>query len=75
MLLGVHAFLNVCGFHRRLSRHPAFTATAHAVVDRQKNKLRLGLSLLQAHGMPSRLGEELMREMSVAVEQLEGGFV
>ena len=74
VLLGVHAFLNVCGFHRRLSRHPAFTATAHAVVDRQKNKLRLGLSLLQAHGKPSRLGGELMREMSVAVEQLEGGF-
>ena len=73
VLLGVHAFLNVCGFHRRLLRHPCFGATARAILDRQVVKLRRGLDLLQAHGRPTRRGGELMREMAAAVEQLDGG--
>ncbi len=66
LLLGVHAFLNVCGFYRRLFDDPLLGPSAIDVFARQRRKVLGGLRTLQTHGRPTRLGSILMAEFEAA---------
>ena len=70
VLLGVHAFLNVCAFYRRIRQKPAFTQIAQTIHARQKTKVEQGYAILRAHGVPTRLGQDLMARLAQAMDEL-----
>lgn len=71
LLLGVHAFLNVCGWYQRLSASEIIDApAAKGIHDRQAANVRIAFQRLLAHGNSTNLGALLIEEFRVAVEQL-----
>jgi HEXXH motif-containing protein len=66
ILLGVHAFLNVCRFHRLLFDDLAMGTSARAIFTRQHKKVLAGLETLRRHGRPTALGAALITEFEVA---------
>lgn len=66
---GVHAFLNVCGFHRRLAE--AFpSSTAEATYARQASNVRAAWQTLERHAIPTPLGGQLFALFEAEVRRL-----
>jgi HEXXH motif-containing protein len=70
VLLGVHAFLDVCHYHRRLSEHAVGDGVSEAIYERQRAKVCAGLDLLLANARPTVLGEQLLTELEREVAVL-----
>jgi HEXXH motif-containing protein len=70
VLLGVHAFLDVCHYHRRLSEHGIGDGASEAIYERQRANVRGGLDLLLANARPTALGEQLLTELEREVAGL-----
>lgn len=59
---GVHAFLNVCRYHRKLGEWRDGAWIPGAIYERQKQNVIQANALLQRHAAPTRLGVMLMEE-------------
>ena len=71
LLLGVHAFLNVCGWYSRLAEFDE-TLQSHSrlIHERQSAKVREAFKLLCKYGKSTPNGSMLIKEFSDAVENL-----
>jgi hypothetical protein len=66
---GVHAFLNVCGFHRRLAESLP-NSTAYATYARQAGNVRAAWQTLERHAVPTPLGAQLFTLFEAEVRRL-----
>lgn len=66
---GVHAFLNVCGFHRRFAEIFPDSAT-EATYARQAENVRVAWKTLQRHALPTTLGIQLFTLFETEVARL-----
>lgn len=67
---GVHAFLNVCVYYRRLEQVPALRDHAARLFAIQRANVRKGLSYLLEHASPTPVGARLLDELGAAVAEL-----
>jgi len=67
---GVHAFLNVCEFHRRLSTQPAWRTHSLFIYERQKKKIKEAWQTLTSAAVPTALGESFFSELEGEVAGL-----
>jgi hypothetical protein len=66
---GVHAFLNVCAFHRRFAEiFPG--SSAEATYARQADNVRVAWQTLQRHALPTALGTQLFTLFEAEVARL-----
>ncbi len=71
LTLGIHAFLNVCEWYRRIiATLPDRAPHAPEILRKQLNNTRTALELLKREGCPTALGQQLMSEFDAA----ERGF-
>jgi HEXXH motif-containing protein len=68
VLLGVHAFLDVCHYHRRLADHGHDASSA--IYEHQRAKVREGLDLLLGHARPTPLGTQVLTDLEREVGAL-----
>lgn len=61
---GVHAFLNVCRYHRKLGEWCDGAWIPGAIYERQKQNVIQANALLQQHAAPTRIGTMLMEEFT-----------
>jgi HEXXH motif-containing protein len=61
---GVHAFLNVCRYHRKLGEWCHGAWIPGAIYERQKQNVIQANALLQQHAAPTRIGTMLMEEFT-----------
>jgi HEXXH motif-containing protein len=66
---GIHAFLNVCGFHRRYAELFPNTG-AEAIYERQAANVRAAWHTLRRNAIPTTLGAELFAQFEVEVATL-----
>ncbi|SEL31100.1 aKG-HExxH-type peptide beta-hydroxylase [Nitrosovibrio tenuis] len=64
LLDGVHAFLNVCRYHRRLGERLSNAWASAAIYQRQKRNIIQASMTLRQHAIPTRLGAMLLEEFS-----------
>jgi HEXXH motif-containing protein len=68
---GVHAFLNVALFYRRLAeRRPDLADMASEIYELQRSKVREAWALCAAHAQPTPLGRIFLDELALEVERL-----
>lgn len=70
LLLGVHAFLDVITFYRRLAEAGHGGATAELVVARQTEKVRSAWGVLTATAQPTLLGRKVLEVLDREVAAL-----
>jgi HEXXH motif-containing protein len=71
VLLGVHAFLDVCAYHRRLIETGlGDRACSEQIHARQATRVRQAWSLLRAVGRPTAAGERVLAALATQVEAL-----
>lgn len=73
VLLGVHAFLDVCGYHRRLVETgvvPEQIADSEQVYARQAAKVREGWKVLEQFGQPTTAGSRVLNALAREVAAL-----
>jgi HEXXH motif-containing protein len=70
VLLGVHAFLNVCHYYRRVADHDIEPQLAEQLYGIQAAKVREGLALLEEHARPTPIGAALIDALATEVERL-----
>ena len=71
LLLGVHAFLNVCEWYRRVeARCPSQSGIAHLIRHRQAANVWTAFETLNAAAEATRLSAPLMKELRAAVRAL-----
>lgn len=71
LLNGVHAFVNVCHFYRRLSeRQPERAGGAESIYEEQRARVLEAWAYLEPRATPTRAGETFMAELAIAVEGL-----
>lgn len=61
---GVHAFLNVCGYHLRLGERFPDAWTSSLIYERQKRHVIQAGITLRKHAVPTRLGAILLEEFA-----------
>jgi HEXXH motif-containing protein len=62
---GVHAFLNVCRYHRRLAGCHADSWPSRVIYERQRRNVRQAWSTLREHALPTRVGALLFEEFAL----------
>jgi len=71
LLNGVHAFVNVCEFYRRLAlAEPTLAEPAEAVYSVQRRRVLEAWDYLEPRLRPTRLGQTLVAELAAAVRGL-----
>ncbi len=71
LLNGVHAFVNVCEFYRRLAvTEPTLADPAEAVRELQRERVLQAWDYLQSRAQPTALGQFVMDDLAAAVEAL-----
>lgn len=70
ILNGVHAFLNVCHFYRRIHAIGEEAVLADEIFSNQKEKVIEGFNLLSVHASPTELGAIFLAELEKEVEAL-----
>jgi HEXXH motif-containing protein len=71
LLNGVHAFVNVALFHRRVAEQiPSLRASAGPIYESQRNKVQQAWVTLRSHARPTALGEAVMTELESQVAAL-----
>lgn len=70
ILRGVHAFVNVCEFYRRLQNVPELAEIAASIVDHQREQIRTGWAEFSAHAHPTPIGVPLVDELRQEVGRL-----
>lgn len=71
LLLGVHAFLSVVTWYRRLQRSPLRADIWSEVAKRQAANVVAGWTSLEKHARPTAVGFSVMEELAAAVEAME----
>lgn len=61
---GVHAFLNVCHYHRRLGERFSDAWTSAVIYERQKQNVIEASKTLREHAVPTRIGTMLLNEFA-----------
>jgi HEXXH motif-containing protein len=70
LLNGVHAFVNVCEFYRRLaSAEPTLAAAAEGVRELQRGRVLQAWDYLTSRARPTALGAFVMDDLAAAVEE------
>lgn len=76
LTLGVHAFLNVCEWYRRVIKaQPDLAPQAPGIFARQMDHVHQGLATLRREGAPTRLGMQLLTEFGQADGRLRRHWV
>jgi HEXXH motif-containing protein len=71
LLNGVHAFVNVCEYYRRLAAtEPILAAAAEDVRELQRDRVLEAWDYLQSRAQPTALGQFVMDDLAAAVEFL-----
>jgi hypothetical protein len=71
LLNGVHAFVNVALFHRRVAEQiPALRSSAGPIYENQRSKVQQAWATLHSHARPTALGEAVMTELESQVAAL-----
>jgi HEXXH motif-containing protein len=70
LLLGVHAFIAVCGYYRRLQRSDRQAEVWSEVLKRQQSNVAVAWSTLVKEADTTPLGEVVLSEMKRAVEEV-----
>lgn len=71
LLNGVHAFVNVCEFYRRLAAtEPALTSSAESVYELHRERVLQAWDYLCLRAQPTALGQFVMNDLSAAIEAL-----
>lgn len=71
LLNGVHAFVNVCEFYRRLATtEPTLAAPAESVYELQRKRVLQAWDYLLLQAQPTALGQFVMEDLSAAVDDL-----
>lgn len=70
LLDGIHAFLNVCHFHRRLAGLFPGTTASLQIYESHKQNILLAWATVAAHAKPTRLGQLVLSEFAREVALL-----
>lgn len=72
LTLGVHAFLNVCEWYRRvIATVPEQAPRAPAILAKQLEKVRQAMATLTLEGQPTDLGQALLKDFALAERRLQ----
>lgn len=73
LTLGVHAFLNVCEWYRRvIATVPEQAPRAPQILAKQLGKIRRAMVTLHREGQPTALGQTLLKEFAREEQRLQG---
>lgn len=68
---GIHAFVNVCGFYRRLiAVHPHLAAGLTPIYEDQAGRVRKAWAYFRDQAQPTPIGEAFLSELGAAAEAL-----
>jgi HEXXH motif-containing protein len=70
ILMGVHAFLDVCSFYRRLEQAGVAVDIAPIIFDRQRGKVLRGMEVLLREASPTVVGARVIEELEREVARL-----
>jgi HEXXH motif-containing protein len=70
VILGVHAFLNVCHYYRRLAAMPVYRCGAEAIYERQRSNVLAGWAEAQPHLHATQAAEAFFTELEREVMAL-----
>lgn len=70
LVLGTHAFLNICHYYQRATQLAEARALAAALFERQRQKVRTGWNTAKPYLEPTSLGEKFFAELEREVQAL-----